>query len=73
PDESEKEKEKKKGPNIFVALFQDLQVVTLPTTGEVAQTFGIVLLLVGAYTGFIAIVDYASQQALGQVFADFYK
>lgn len=24
------------GPNIFVALFQDLQVVTLPTTGEVA-------------------------------------
>eukprot|EP00435_Cladocopium_sp_Y103_P070003 s468_g34.t1 len=69
----EADKEKKKGPNIFVALFQDLQVVTLPTPGEVAQTFGIVLLLVGGYTGFIAVVDFTSQQALGQVFADFYK
>mmetsp|Transcript_1272 Transcript_1272/g.1730 ORF Transcript_1272/g.1730 Transcript_1272/m.1730 type:complete len:233 (-) Transcript_1272:58-756(-) len=67
------DKEKKKGPNIFVALFQDLQVVTLPTPTEVAQTFGIVLLLVGGYTGFIAVVDFTSQQALGQVFADFYK
>ena len=69
----EADKDKKKGPNIFVALFEDLKVVTLPTPGEVAQTFGIVLLLVGGYTGFIAVVDFASQQALGQVFADFYK
>lgn len=42
-------------------------------------------LKVGAYTGFIAVVDFASQQAqtvclaapffqaLGQIFADFYK
>jgi hypothetical protein len=29
------------GPNIFVALFQDLQVVTLPTPGEVAKASGI--------------------------------
>eukprot|EP00913_Durusdinium_trenchii_P011840 g11122.t1 len=72
-EESDKEKEKKTGPNLFQALFQDLQVVTLPSPGEVAQTFGIVLLLVAGYTGFIAVVDFTSQQALGQVFADFYK
>ncbi|CAK8994264.1 unnamed protein product [Durusdinium trenchii] len=28
---------------------------------------------VAGYTGFIAVVDFTSQQALGQVFADFYK
>jgi len=64
---------KKKGPNIFVALYQDLQVITLPSPGEVAQTFAIVILLVAAYTGFVAVVDYGSQQVLGQVFSEFYQ
>eukprot|EP00440_Ansanella_granifera_P071921 gb/GFBE01078049.1/.p1 GENE.gb/GFBE01078049.1/~~gb/GFBE01078049.1/.p1 ORF type:complete len:251 (+),score=72.26 gb/GFBE01078049.1/:1-753(+) len=66
-------KAKKESPNIFVALYQDLQVVTLPTVEQVAQTFGIVVLLVAAYTAFVAIVDYGSQQVLGQVFSEFYQ
>jgi len=71
--EENPEMKKKDGPNILVALTDDLTRVTLPTTTEVIQTFGIVLLLVGLYTGFVAVVDYGAQQVLGQIFADFYK
>ncbi|CAE7555279.1 unnamed protein product [Symbiodinium sp. CCMP2592] len=67
------DKPKKEGKFILFQLAEDLQVVTLPTPGEVAQTFGIVLLLVAAYTGFVAVVDFSAQEVLGQVFADFYK
>lgn len=64
---------KKKDTNIAQDLWTDLTLVTLPKPLEVAQTFGIVLLLVGAYTGFVAIVDYGAQQVLGQVFSEFYQ
>ncbi|CAE7244372.1 unnamed protein product [Symbiodinium natans] len=67
------EKPKKEDKFILLQLAEDLQVVTLPTPGEVAQTFGIVLLLVAAYTGFVAVVDFSAQEVLGQVFSDFYK
>merc|ERR1712079_653521 len=59
--------------NFFQALVTDFGLVTLPTPGAVLQTFGIVLGLVGLYTGFVAVVDYGSQQVLGQVFSEFYK
>eukprot|EP00418_Pyrodinium_bahamense_P082855 CAMPEP_0179071022 /NCGR_PEP_ID=MMETSP0796-20121207/31319_1 /TAXON_ID=73915 /ORGANISM="Pyrodinium bahamense, Strain pbaha01" /LENGTH=257 /DNA_ID=CAMNT_0020768127 /DNA_START=41 /DNA_END=814 /DNA_ORIENTATION=- len=64
---------KKDGPNFIQGLITDIGLVTLPSPGEVAQTFGIVLALVAAYTSFIAVVDYGSQLALGQVFEEFYK
>eukprot|EP00929_Paragymnodinium_shiwhaense_P021100 TRINITY_DN13851_c0_g1_i1.p1 TRINITY_DN13851_c0_g1~~TRINITY_DN13851_c0_g1_i1.p1 ORF type:complete len:332 (+),score=59.45 TRINITY_DN13851_c0_g1_i1:132-998(+) len=64
---------RKKGPNIFQALLEDLQVIRFPGLGEVGRQFGIVILMVSIYTGFIALVDFTSQQALGQVFLDFYK
>eukprot|EP00930_Biecheleria_cincta_P102003 TRINITY_DN93666_c0_g1_i1.p1 TRINITY_DN93666_c0_g1~~TRINITY_DN93666_c0_g1_i1.p1 ORF type:complete len:250 (+),score=55.83 TRINITY_DN93666_c0_g1_i1:23-751(+) len=61
------------GSNFAAALLADFQLITVPSFGEVAQTFGVVLLLVGLYTGFVALVDFGSQQALGSVFAEFYK
>mmetsp|Transcript_91304 Transcript_91304/g.164868 ORF Transcript_91304/g.164868 Transcript_91304/m.164868 type:complete len:281 (+) Transcript_91304:60-902(+) len=69
----ESTKPKKDSPNIFQLLVTDLGLITLPSTGQVAITFGIVILLVAGYTGFIAVVDYSAQQALGTVFSEFYK
>jgi len=67
------EKDKKKEWNFLQGLISDFRLVSLPSPGDVLQTFGIVLLLVALYTAFVAIVDYSSQQVLGQVFQDFYK
>lgn len=67
------EKDKKKEGNFLQGLITDFRLVSLPSPGDVLQTFGIVLLLVALYTAFVAIVDYSSQQVLGQVFQDFYK
>lgn len=64
---------KKGGPNFFEGLLIEAGLVTLPTPGEVGQTFGTVLLLVALYTGFVAVVDFGAQKGLGQVFEDFYK
>jgi len=63
----------KEGKNIFVALKDDLGLVSWPTLPEVASTFGIVIGLVILYTGFVAVVDFGAQLTLGQVFEDFYK
>lgn len=65
--------DKKQGGNFFQALATDIGLVTLPGPVEVAQTFGTVLLLVALYTGFVAVVDYGSQLALGQLFSEFYQ
>merc|ERR1712032_998017 len=72
PELQPEEVQKRDGPNFFQALVTDVGLVTLPTPGEVFQTFSIVLGLVAIYTGFVALVDYGSQQALGQVFSEFY-
>jgi len=63
----------KGGPNFVEGLLVEAGLVTLPTPGEVFQTFGTVLLLVALYTGFVAVVDLSAQKTLGQVFEDFYK
>jgi len=65
--------QKRDGPNFFQALATDAGLVTLPTPGEVLQTFAIVLGLVALYTGFVAVVDFGSQKVLGQVFEEFYQ
>jgi len=54
-------------------LIEDLRIVTTPSLGELAQTFGIVVALVIIYTGFIAVVDALSQTAFSQVFEEWYK
>mmetsp|Transcript_76680 Transcript_76680/g.242451 ORF Transcript_76680/g.242451 Transcript_76680/m.242451 type:complete len:257 (+) Transcript_76680:48-818(+) len=64
---------KNEGPNFVEGLLLEAGLVTLPSPGEVFQTFGTVLLLVALYTGFVAVVDLGSQTALGRVFEDFYK
>mmetsp|Transcript_68228 Transcript_68228/g.127346 ORF Transcript_68228/g.127346 Transcript_68228/m.127346 type:complete len:255 (+) Transcript_68228:65-829(+) len=53
-------------------LLEDLRIVTTPSMGELAQTFGIVVALVAVYTGFIAVVDLVSQLAFSQVFQEWY-
>merc|ERR1712241_796088 len=57
-EESARDVRQKDGGNFFQALVTDFGLVTLPTPGAVLQTFGIVLGLVGLYTGFVAVVDY---------------
>jgi len=69
---SEAAEAKKPKANLIEGLIADIGLVTLPGPVEVAQTFGIVLLLVAAYTGFVALVDLGAQTALGQVFEEFY-
>ncbi|CAK0823895.1 unnamed protein product [Prorocentrum cordatum] len=58
--------------NFFQLLAVDVQKITVPEIGEVATTFGIVIGISVAYTIFVAVVDYGSQQALGTFFKEFY-
>uniref|UniRef100_A0A7S3RWD5 Uncharacterized protein n=1 Tax=Strombidinopsis acuminata TaxID=141414 RepID=A0A7S3RWD5_9SPIT len=64
---------KKEKPNLLAGLVDDAGKITLPSLSEVAGTFGIVMGLVVLYTAFVAVVDFTSQQILGQVFEEFYK
>lgn len=70
PEEPSEEKPQK---NFIEGIQEDFALITLPSTKDVINTFGIVVLLVGGYTGFVALVDYGSQQVLGQVFSEFYQ
>mmetsp|Transcript_19371 Transcript_19371/g.45038 ORF Transcript_19371/g.45038 Transcript_19371/m.45038 type:complete len:251 (+) Transcript_19371:68-820(+) len=69
PQESGPFKDLAKLPGL---LIEDLRIVTTPSLGELAQTFGIVVALVFVYTGFIAVVDAVSQLAFSQVFQEWY-
>jgi len=72
PEKTEKKEDEGK-PNFFQALVSDFAIINWPSNNEVVATFGVVILLVVLYTGFVALVDFGSQVALSSVFEDFYQ